>query len=330
MNNDFIIGAATGYCEKASLDNNDITDFVGFLAKVLEEFPKLYAAVDENCLEDFISFAWWAYAGRTSVLEDFFLGTCWPIDGEPRPLVEDSNFARALETDPLAVHTRIKIKDYVKHTNWIFHKTENLPNIFLYGGETVPERLVGLRQCKITRVNPQYRLATNYIFPSRIQQKNIDDIPDSNLPGYEGAQIAKHMKNTINLDQFEATQNVFIIDNHTLTFQEEAMKSLLKRAEFYLTPHGRVLFDIPFISLDALTAHSPIWRLASYRASNSLDRPETINENVFHVIKIVNDFNAAQERRDRALFEVEDIKVTVNNHYFTDPCGLRVYLKKSE
>ena len=103
---------------------------------------------------DWISFLWWIFRKDTVRINDALHGYIWTPEGEGKMLNAENSRSRLIMNDPISRAEHIKVKDYIKHINWIYHKTQDLPNITFIGGGNIPERLYGLRQSKITLIDP--------------------------------------------------------------------------------------------------------------------------------------------------------------------------------
>ena len=195
----------------------------------------------------------------------------------------------------LAARNDAKYSDYTKHINWIYHKTQDLPNVMLVGkaSESIPLRNYKLRRCNLTRLNPSANApAPLELFADLLQARHC-----TNLDSDDFANNPKLQKRYI------ATQNVVIIDDDEIVSDFLRLTNTILYCEQFLTQHGRILFDVP-IRRHLDYESELIWAIKTVRTC-------------------VNRVNGAL----RSLFLIEDIKLSScgNTAGFV---GIRVYLKK--
>lgn len=311
---------------------HSISSFQDYLASAMKNHDleiMFIHCVGDHAFNDLINFCWWSFKGDHSRVEDFYAGIAWPISGSPYNISPDSSFAEALEADPLSAHTRQKLKDYVKHIGWIYHKTQNLPNLVIYGSDTVPERAFGLRQCQITRLNPKDIIPPKTLFNDHIQARNFHELVDTRI-GY--ADLSHHdsplpmlYEEPKNLAKYVKSQNVFILDDGCSAYVQSGLSLALAEADCLLTPHGRVLFDLIICGDEIAYSQPPLWSLfGPYNYPIAYPSSDTA---IAHVVESVEAYNIAAAEKDSLGFEIEDLKISFST-YANAPCGLRVYLKK--
>ena len=275
------------------------------------------AEVDKNCL----AFLWWVYKGEAAHINDFLHGFYWSMDGETgAPISEDDHFAKILAADPIVRAERIKIKDYyVKHTNWVYHKTQDLPNITIIGRENVAGKQ-HLRQVVITVLDPQIEFPEKCMFPDHGQRKRYRAIDSYAI--YDVTET-KYRKMMI------GTQNAVIIDDERITLDKNLLKEKILAASSYLTMHGRCLFDIPLYDHREILMTSDIYRLIRPFIPDRIDAlssPENLDAVDVYVHSIVDDVNQSEHmRKNKLMFEIEELKLT--NVGLRQSVGARIYLK---
>ncbi len=273
--------------------------------------------VDRYCL----AFLWWVYKGEAAHINDFLHGFYWAMDERSggEPMDEEEHFAKVLAADPIAQAERIKIKDYyVKHTNWVYHKTQNLPNITVIGRENVAGKQ-HLRQVVINVLDPQVEFPEKCMFPDRGQRKRyhridsyaIYDVTDPSDYGMIG------------------TQNAVIIDDERITLNEDVLREKIISAASYLTMHGRCLFDIPLYDHDGILQSSEIYRLAKPfipATVKELTSPKDLNAVDAYVHRVVEGVNESEYlKKNKLQYEIEELKLT--NVGLSKSVAARIYLK---
>ena len=194
---------------------------------------------------------------------------------------------------------RLKYKDYVKHINWVFHKTQVPPKIILIGknSESVPLRRYNLRICEIARLDASVTAPSkSELFDDLRQRAMFEDITDDAI--VTNPKIAKKYLNKT---------NVVILDDDNIVIDPKNLVLAILGSEVFLTNHGRFLFDVP---------QSP-----SLHVSSSTGTTSYITE----VIRTVN--TTLQSRQSDSRFIIEEIKLSVEPDSY-DIVDSRVYLKK--
>ena len=272
--------------------------------------------VDINCL----AFLWWVYKGEAAHINDFLHGFYWSMDGKTgAPINEESHFAKVLAADPIVQAERIKIKDYyVKHTNWVYHKTQDLPKITIIGRENVAGKQ-HLRQVVITVLDPQVEFPEKCMFPDHGQRKRYRTIDSYAIFDVMETKDYKMI----------GTQNAVIIDDERITLDKDRLKEKIIAASSYLTMHGRCLFDIPLYDHREILMASDIYRLVRPFISPreiGPTSPKDLNAVDAYVHNVVDDINQSEYLMHNKLqFEIEELKLT--NVGLNQSVGARIYLK---
>ena len=275
---------------------------------------------------NWMTFLWWVYKGDTVRINDFLHGFFWSASGDDvlsKPIDPESRFSKMLADDPIVKAEHIKIKDYIKHINWVYHKTQNLPNITLIGRENVPERLHGLRQAEITVLDPKAKLPTKVLFPDYGQRKRYRTVDSYDIYDVLGTKDYKMI----------GTQNAVIIDDYRITLNEDQLKQKILSASTFLTVHGRCLFDIPMYDHGEHRMHSEVYRVIQPFIRPSEDDFDLLSMNDVNAIDdyvhdVVGGLNVSEFLRNNGYkFEIEELKLTDTG--LSNSVAARVYLKLS-
>lgn len=278
-----------------------------------KEGEKLVTVGEDSIDVEWLSFLWWVFKKDAARINDAIHGRIWLPDGRVVSLIPTRTFFQTIQTDPIVHAERTKLKDYLKHINWIYHKTQDLPNITFLGSDNIPERLYGLRESYITLLDPKAILPKEKLFDDHIQRKNFKVIKSDQIFD----ELGSHN------DMLES-QNVVIIDTHN----PQNLAEQILDAGRLLTQHGRILFDIPMY-LDCLR-YSGLFAVAQHLISG-FDRSVSSNatlmdEQVHGLVRNVNEL----ARKDDYLFEIEEIKLTDSGvTELNRSIAIRVYLKKN-
>lgn len=273
---------------------------------------------------NWLAFLWWVYNEDAARINDSLHGFYWSPCGNDafsKLLDENCRFRQMLANDPIIKAEYAKTKDYIKHINWIFHKTQNLPNVTVVGRGNVPERLHGLRQAKITALDPQEELPVKYMFTDYGQRKRFRVVKSYDITD---------VLNTTDYKMID-TQNVVIIDDANITLDESKLKSMVLDASVYLTMHGRCLFDLPMYDHNDVGLSSTVLRTVRPFVSNLIN-PDLIsmhdaNDIDDYVHDVVNQLNQSEFMSKRGWrFEIEELKLT--DAGLSNSIAARVYLKK--
>lgn len=313
----------------AKLDAVFLYDFPSANRTYLENgfLPALRNAVTTGGLEklivkpdgkpdlDWISFAWWIFLGDAPRINDALHGFLWTPEGNGHTLSPTSSLATNLLIDPIVRAERIKIKDYIKHISWVYHKTQVLPRITIVGSDNIPERLYGLHQSEITLLDPKVSLPKEQLFPDFRQRRNFHTVQSDEIFDELGSKT-----------DLCGTQNVVILDRRNLVFSALELEQLIIQAGKLLTHHGRCLFDIPMYGkaleysrlLDVAREFTEI--PARFISSNI----SVMDSYVHEVVSAVNQAKAVKDE-DYA-FEIEELKLT--DVGLSQSVAMRVYLKK--
>ena len=195
-----------------------------------------------------------------------------------------------------------KYNDYAKHISWVYHKTQILPKVVLIGENSmsVPLKNYKLRQCELVRLNaPETAPTAKELFDDHIQRGNFKDLSTNALAGDEKLQR-----------KYLGMQNVVIIDDAEIVRDFKALASTIYMSEQFLTPRGRILFDIP------------VYRFRDYEAELA-----DVVKSVRACVKYVN--NCMSEGGGKVHFEIEEIKLSMYGDT-EGVVGVVVYLKKQE
>ncbi|MBR3233017.1 hypothetical protein IKF74_01910 [Candidatus Saccharibacteria bacterium] len=195
-------------------------------------------------------------------------------------------------------HEEAKYKDYVKHINWIYHKTQVPPKVILMGknSETVPLRHYKLRICEIARLDSSKDAPPKSDLFDDFRQKNaFEDITTEAL--IDDSKLAH---------KYLGTNNVVILDDYVVVTNRATLVEAIVKGETFLTDHGRFLFDLPI----GITISEPAVAIG-------------------YILSVAREANAnLRDIISSSRFLVEDIKLTVDQNA-TGVLGLRVYLKKT-
>ena len=274
---------------------------------------------------NWLSFLWWVYVGDSARINDFLHGFFWPVSGDnakSHAIDENSRFFKLLDCDPIVKAERAKTKDYIKHINWIFHKTQNLPLITVIGRWNVPARLHGLRQAKITVIDPVEEPPIKHMFDDFGQRSRYRTLSSYDIYDVTNTKDYKMI----------GTQNVVIIEDSNISLDETQLKERILRAASYLTTHGRCLFDIPMYDLSEVRSNSELYRLirpfipeSNHSGIISLQNASAIDT---YVHGIVDDINQSEYLKNGGYkFEIEELKLTDAD--LSRSIAARVYLKLS-
>lgn len=291
------------------------------------------AAIDPDTNEvdlAWLAFLWWIFSDNDTRINDSMHGFFWsPSEDDKFSKILDENchFRRLLADDIIVRAEYAKVKDSILHINWIFHKTQNLPNIIVYGRGNVPERLHGLRQARINVLNPSMNLPVKHMFADygqrgRFQVVDPYEIFDGSNPKYR---------------KMIGAQNVVIIDDYCTTLNKDELVRQILEASPLLTEHGRCLFDLPLYDHEEINRYSTIYQLVrpfiqrvtpKSKAITSLANVNAIDRYVHDVVREINHSIYFQENGYR--FDIEEIKLIPANHEnISESISARVYLKLS-
>ncbi len=276
------------------------------------EAINLMTAKEDSVDVEWLSFFWWIFKNDQARVSDAVHGCVWTPDEKIIKTNPVGSFSRTILIDPIAHAEKTKIKDYLKHINWIYHKTQNLPRITVIGSDNIPERLYGLRQSIITLLDPKQVLPKEKLFDDHIQRKNFgvaysDDIFD---------ELGSH-------NDMLGTQNVVIIDS----CDTHKLAETIHDTGLLLTSHGRILFDIPMYS--NCLQYSLLFKAASMIVPANKERyfsddATFVDEYVHRLVKNINEL----AKRDDYYFEIEEMKLTDGGTGMERSVAMRVYLKK--
>lgn len=264
-------------------------------------------------------FTQWISCGDAARINDALHGLLWTSEEEVRPLDESSSLGRLILNDPIARAERIKIKDYIKHINWVYHKTQNLPNIVIIGSDNIPERLHGLRNANIILLDPKVCLPGKVLFSDFMQRRRFH-VVDS----YDLFDVLNTFENRL-----VGIQNVVIIDDRGIALDSFELEQKILLAGSLLTEHGRCLFDVPMYS-DAVcrsTLYSLIKKFTTGSTSRISSNATAIDGYVHEVVASVNRNLAGGDEDKGYRFEIEDLKLT--DVGLPHSVAMRVYLKKN-
>ena len=271
-----------------------------------------------------LTFLWWVYSGDAVRINDSLHGFFWSAskdDALSHSLDDNCRFRQLLAEDPIVQAEYAKVEDYIKHIRWIFHKTQNLPNITIIGRGNVPERLHGLRQARITVLGAEEKLPVKTMFSDFGQRRRFRVIDPYDVTDVLNSKDYK----------MYCTQNVVIFDDYHISLNENLLKEKIMEAGCYLTEHGRVLFDLPMYDHGEIRMQSNLYRLIRpfIPASDegALLSPNDINaidDYVHGVIKWINESEYME--RNGWMFKIEEIKLT--DAGLRNSIAARVYLKK--
>lgn len=264
---------------------------------------------------DWISFFWWIFLGDAPRINDALHGFLWKPEGNSYALQPTSSLAMSLLIDPVVRAERIKIKDYIKHISWVYHKTQVLPRITIVGSDNIPERLYGLHQSEITLLDPKSPLPKEQLFPDLRQRHNFHTVQSDEIFDELGSKT-----------DLRGTQNVVILDRRDIVFSALELEQLIIQAGKLLTHHGRCLFDIPMYG-KALEYS----RLLDVAREFAEIPARFISPNISamdgYVHEVVSAVNQAKEVKDEDYaFEIEELKLT--DVGLSQSVAMRVYLKK--
>ncbi len=272
-----------------------------------------------------LALLWWIYIGDAIRINDSLHGYFWSPsknDAYCKPLDQDSRLYQMLANDPIVKAEYHKVKDYILHISWVYHKTQNLPKVVLIGRGNMPERLHGLRQVIITAVDQRTVLPVKCMFPDHGQRKRYRVIDSYSLHDIMETKNYKLL----------GTQNVVIIDDHHITLNKEKLAEKIIEASTYLTEHGRCLFDLPLYNRGEIRMRSELYRLIrpfiSEPEDGSLVSLKDFNSVDEYIHAVVRDVNASDYFQEKGYkFEIEELKLTDTDldHFV----AARVYLKMS-
>lgn len=195
-------------------------------------------------------------------------------------------------------HEQAKYSDFVKHINWVFHKTQVPPKIILMGknSESVPLRNYKLRVCELARLDASANAPKkNELFNDLCQRNLFEDITTAALNS--DPKLAK---------KYLGNVNVVILDDRAVIKNGANLTQAILKSETFLTHHGRFLFDLAITKLD----------------------PGIPNYSINYILSTTRKVNEMLKKAGRSSrFLVEDIKLSINDNADTI-LGLRVYLKK--
>lgn len=278
--------------------------------------------------QDWLTFLWFVKTGNAVRINDALHGFLWPAGGNEetfgKALDEQSRFRQMVIKDPIVQAEYAKCEDYIKHIRWVYHKTQNLPRIVIIGRGNVPERLHGLRQAHITVLGSANKLPPDKaMFPDFGQRRRFKVIDPYDFTDVMNSKDYKMF----------CTQNVVIIDDYHIALNEGLLKEKILEASYYLTEHGRILFDLPMYDHAEYRLQSPIWRAVKHFTPSpapednqllSMDDANDIDDYVHDVVKWINESEYME--RNGWMFKIEELKFTDTG--LRNSIAARVYLKK--
>lgn len=276
------------------------------------EISKLIFDKDGEPDMNWVCFLWWVSKNDAARINDALHGYIWSPEGEFGAIDGGSTLSKLIENDPIVRAERIKVKDYIKHINWVFHKTQDLPNIVVIGSDNVPERIHGLRNSKITLLDPKTILPKEKLFPDFMQRRRFNVVDT-----YDIFDVTNKVESRL-----IGTQNVFIIDGWQTSFNSFELEQRIQLSGNLLTEHGRCLFDIPMYG--AATSSSRLFEIVQ-SFTNDQSRHIASNATVVdgYVHEVVTVVNQSAEGYH---FEIEELKLT--DVGLPQSIAMRVYLKK--
>ena len=291
------------------------------------ELDHLVIKPDGEIDTDWISFLWWvhygnlAYVNKDSVrfacasarINDVIHGFIWTPEGNGYPLRIGSSLDQYLATNPIVRAEHIKIKDYLKHINWVYHKTQVLPRITLIGSDNVPERLYGIRQSEITVLDPKTVFPKETLFVDHIQRRNFKTVDSKEVL------CARDKKGNM-LD----TQNVVIIDFPGLSIDE--LEQNIIKAGMLLTQHGRCLFDVPMYGkiFQETKLYGIVAKFTKSSTTGASPSLAVIDDYIHEVVFSVN--HSEDVIKANYYFTIEELKLT--DVGLSRSVAVRIYLKK--
>lgn len=294
--------------------------FLTTLRKAVQEqgFKDIIVKSDGEIDLDWVSFLWWVFEKDGARINDALHGCLWTPEGDVRTLDPSSSLTRFITTDPIARAERIKIKDYIKHINWVYHKTQNLPNLIIIGSDNIPERLHSLRNANVTLLDPKISLPEKKLFPDLFQRRRFHAI--------ESYDIFDVMNPTEG--RLIGSQNVVIIDDREIAFNSFELEQKILLAGSLLTEHGRCLFDLPMYgkALSESYLFDIVQKFTNENTKYIASNATAIDSYVHEVIANINKGMPEDSINENYQFEIEDLKLT--DVGLQSSVAMRVYLKK--